>query len=540
VTSAAIVHPPVVAQSLNWFRNLPIRRKLTYLMLTPTAVGLLFSAAALISNAATTAHATAERDLQTTTQVMADNAAAAVAFRDRNAAEEILSALRFKTETETACLYVAEAGEPARLLAGYVTRGAPACAAEPGHPRTQEEGASLVSVSEVRQAGGRVGWLSIRQSLGPLQQALASQIGITLATLIGSFAATLLIGFGTYRVLAQPLLSLAQVARRVSQTHEFRARAEKFGDDELGRLVDDFNNMLGHIAQRDSDLQSARNELARQVEEKTRANTDLEQTLTRLRETQSQLVQSERLASLGGLVAGVAHEINTPVGVGVTAASSLRDYTAQIAALYRHDQLKRSDLEQFIATADEAADITLRNLQRAAELIQSFKQVAVDQSSGERRQFALRAYIDEVLLSLAPRLKRFGVPVEVECPPTLMVDTYPGAIAQILTNFVSNSLTHGYAPGEKGHLTIRVTRDGDQVCLRYADDGRGIPPEHVARIFDPFFTTRRGSGGSGLGLHVVFNLVHQLLGGTIDVSSQPARGAEFSVRFPAVAPRNTP
>src|SRR5262249_16914731 len=160
--------------------------------------------------------------------------------------------------------------------------------------------------------------------------------------------------------------------------------------------------------------------------------------------------------------------------------------TAQVMSLYRAGQLTRSNLEQFIATADEAADITLKNLQRAAELIQSFKQVAVDQSSGERRHFGLRAYIDEVLLSLAPKLKRFGSPVDVECASSLMLDTAPGALAQILTNLVSNSLVHGYEPGGKGQLSIHVAQEGSVVCLRYADDGRGIPAENLGRIFDPF------------------------------------------------------
>jgi signal transduction histidine kinase len=520
-----------------WFRDLPIRRKLTFLMLVPTAAGLLFAAGALIGNATMTARANALRDLESMSQVVANNAAAAVAFRDGNAAQEILSALRVKPENVAACLYVTESGETAQVLASYSARAKAACDPHPGVVGTRQDGVYLISVTEVKQTGSHIGWLTIRQSLEPLQHALSVQISITLTVLAASFAATLMIGFGTYRVLAQPLLGLADIARRVSQTHEFGLRAEKYGNDELGRLVDDFNEMLGHIAQRDGELQHARNELARQVQEKTRANDELQQTLEKLRDTQHQLVQSERLASLGSLVAGVAHEINTPVGVGVTAASTLRDSTRELGELYARGELKRSALEHFIATADEASEITLKNLQRAGDLIQSFKQVAVDQSSGERRQFRLRAYIDEVLLSLAPYLKKFGHALAVDCPPDLMVDTYPGAIAQILTNLVNNSLVHAFDNGQKGHLSISATIADSTVTLHYADDGRGVAAENLGRIFDPFFTTRRGAGGSGLGLHIAFNLVHQLLGGTIEVSSEPGRGTRFTVRFPVTAPR---
>ena len=523
-----VVATPIAAEPRlwRWFRDLPIRRKLTYLMLVPSAAGLLFAAASLIGNAAMNARANALRDLQAMSLVVANNAAAAVAFRDGAAAEEILSALRFKPENEGACLYVAELGEQPSVLASYASGSKAACPSRPGEPGTRQDGMYLLSVTEVLQKDSRLGWLLIRQNLRPLQHALSVQIAITLAVLAASFAATLLIGLGTYRVLARPLLGLAHIARRVSQTHEFRLRAQKYGNDELGRLVDDFNEMLGHIAQRDGDLRAA--------------NHSLEQTLGTLRETQSQLVQSERLASLGSLVAGVAHEINTPVGVGVTAASTLRDHARELAESYARGDLKRSSLEQFITTADEAAEITLKNLQRAADLIASFKQVAVDQSSGERRQFALREYIDEVPLSLAPRLKKYGHALEVDCPAALAVDTYPGAIAQILTNLVSNALVHAFDAGKKGHLRIHAEAANGWVTLTFADDGRGIPQENLGRIFDPFFTTRRGAGGSGLGLHIVFNLVHQLLGGTIDVVSAPGRGSLFTIRFPIAAPRAKP
>ena len=260
-----------------------------------------------------------------------------------------------------------------------------------------------------------------------------------------------------------------------------------------------------------------------------------------LRETQSQLVQNEKMASLGALVAGVSHEINTPVGIGVTAASALQERARQLRKQHSEQTLTASDLDGFVAVAEESSQIILRNLQRAADLIHSFKQVAVDQASGERRQFALRAYLDEVLLSLGPRLKRTPHKLSVDCADGVMLDSYPGALAQVLTNLVTNSLMHAFPDDRKGRIGIAAREEAGTIRLYYWDDGVGIAPEHLPRIFDPFFTTKRGRGGSGLGMHIVYNLVTQLLGGTIEVTSTPGQGTQVFVTFPAsAAPRTMP
>jgi ligand-binding sensor domain-containing protein/signal transduction histidine kinase len=301
---------------------------------------------------------------------------------------------------------------------------------------------------------------------------------------------------------------------------------------EMDRLVGDFNAMLGQLAEREAELQEARDALAQEVREKTHANEDLEQALMRLKLTQTQLVQSEKMASLGSLVAGIAHEINTPVGVGVTAASTLQEWAQRLQKLHTDGKLTRSELERFIGVTGDSTQILMTNLQRAAELIRSFKQVAVDQSSGERRRFPLKAYVDEVLLSLAPRLNRTGHTVTVDCPADLELDSYPGALAQIVTNLVTNSLVHAFPEGRRGHIGISAREEPGGVVLRYADNGIGMSPEHLKRIYDPFFTTKRGSGGSGLGMHIVYNLVTQRLGGTIDATSAPDQGTTFEVRLP--------
>ena len=267
---------------------------------------------------------------------------------------------------------------------------------------------------------------------------------------------------------------------------------------------------------------------------------EIDKAVDRLRETQAQLMQTEKMASLGALVAGVAHEVNTPIGVGVTAASTLHAGAAELRRQYDAGGLRRSDLERFVAMADESSQIILRNLQRAADLVQSFKQVAVDQSSGERRVFPVRDYLDEILLSLGPRLKKTPHAVTLECPEALRADSYPGALAQIVTNLINNSLLHAWPGDARGAIRIEVREDAGTVLMDYRDDGVGIAPEHLARLFEPFFTTKRGAGGSGLGMHIVYNLVTQRLGGRIRVASEPGRGIHVHIGFPALLPKAAP
>ena len=266
-------------------------------------------------------------------------------------------------------------------------------------------------------------------------------------------------------------------------------------------------------------------------EAKERAEAALAELVT----TQRNLIQSEKMASLGGLVAGVAHEIDTPLGINLTSASLLADESRRLEAALATGVLRRSDLSRFLELALESSDLLLANSQRAADLIKSFKQVAVDQTSDDRRPFNLGDYIDEVLMSLRPRLKRSALSVSVVCPDGLIIEGYPGPLAQVLTNFVMNSLTHAYGPDQAGRLAIVVTcPDADEIRLVFSDDGKGIAEDVLPKIFDPFFTTNRGGGGSGLGLNIVYNLVTQRLSGQIEVTSHPGYGTSFTVYFPRV------
>ncbi|MGE4280519.1 MAG: sensor histidine kinase [Magnetospirillum sp.] len=306
---------------------------------------------------------------------------------------------------------------------------------------------------------------------------------------------------------------------------------------EVGILADAYSRSVREQRRLVKVSDRLQNQMTQLNQELVRRRAEAEEALEQLRQAQETLVQTEKLASLGALVGGVAHEINTPVGIALSCASHLDDSTKSIRALFEADDIGVDDFERYMDTAADTAKLIVANCERAADLIRSFKQVAVDRTSSERRTFRLADTIAETVTSLRPNLRQAGHQVAINCPTDLVLDGYPGVISQVLTNFVMNSLTHGYETGRRGHLRVQVEAGADDlVRLRYSDDGQGISEEHRNRIFDPFFTTRRGSGGSGLGLHIVFNLVAGPLGGTVVLENQDAPGASFLLEFPRIAP----
>ena len=272
------------------------------------------------------------------------------------------------------------------------------------------------------------------------------------------------------------------------------------------------------------------------ITEHKRAHDELVRAHEELSRTKDLIVQSEKMASLGALVAGVSHELNTPLGNAVTAASTLQDERKQFAKKVESG-LTRSSLNSFMQTVHAAGDLIERNLERANDLVHSFKQVAVDQSTFNRRIFDLQEVVNEIVVTMGPTIKRSPVSLSVDIHPGLSMDSFPGPVGQVLMNFISNALIHGLEGTKNGVITIKATVDAPGwLSLSVADNGRGIPPEIQPKIFDPFFTTRLGKGGSGLGLNIVFNVVTGLLGGTVVVKSALGQGAEFKLRLPMVAP----
>jgi signal transduction histidine kinase len=276
----------------------------------------------------------------------------------------------------------------------------------------------------------------------------------------------------------------------------------------------------------------------RKAEDELRTSKEkAEGALLELNAAQQNLIDAERLAALGGLVAGVAHEVNNPIGISLTVASSFARRAEMFEADLKSDgQLRRSRLEEFVRTSRDAAQQLVANLHRAAELIQSFKQVAVDRSHAERRQFSLNEATDQIIASLRPVLKKASITLSVDVPEGLVIDGYPGSYGQILTNLFLNAANHAFADGRSGAISIAARPRGhDDIEIVFADNGAGMTPDVQRQAFDPFFTTRRNQGGTGLGLHIVYNLVTQQFGGRMMLDSSLGQGTTFRIIMPKIA-----
>lgn len=278
-------------------------------------------------------------------------------------------------------------------------------------------------------------------------------------------------------------------------------------------------------------------ERKRSEQETQRARESAENALNNLRATQNSLIESEKLAALGRLVAGVAHEVNNPVGIGVTVATALQRRCRIFAEELARGELRRSSLNAFVQANLDAAAQLVSNLNRAAELIQSFKQVAVDRNVPDRRQFNLSDLTEQIATSLRPGLRSRNLTLTVDCPPDIEMNSYPGPFGQVITNLFLNSLAHAFPTDATGMLSITARAAGDDfVEIVYADDGVGMSDQVRRHAFDPFFTTRRDKGGTGLGLNIVHSIVTNRLGGRVDLASKPGEGTRFHIVLPRVAP----
>jgi signal transduction histidine kinase len=258
---------------------------------------------------------------------------------------------------------------------------------------------------------------------------------------------------------------------------------------------------------------------------------EIEYQSSALRASQKKIVESEKMASLGTLVAGVAHEINTPIGLGVTAMSHFLEETKSLKMRYDNELMSQDEFEHYINDSVKTAEIVFANLVRSAELIKSFKQISIDQSVDALRDINVKEYLNEILLSLHNRTKKHSIEIITEIEDNLHVKTYAGAWSQIFTNLVLNSVIHAFESTKKPKIIIAIKKNYDKILIDYQDNGSGMSQEQLKQVFDPFYTTKRGSGGSGLGMHIVYNLVTQKLGGSISVESQEDDGVHFIISF---------
>lgn len=357
------------------------------------------------------------------------------------------------------------------------------------------------------------------------------------AVLIGIFAAGIIAMLMT-KELVLGFYDTARQARALAKG-EYDTKPQYSRILELYKLREDLNTTGLEIEKREQHINQLNAGLEKRVAERTQdlhdSNQELEQTLSHLKLTQQQLIQSEKLSALGSLVAGVSHELNTPIGNSLMASTTLAESVKKLQKQSAANQLTKTNFDTFVEEMNLGSQILVNNLHRASDLIHSFKQVAVDQSSSQKRFFELHKHVNEVLTTLHPMLKKTDIKVETDIPKGITLNSYPGALSQIFTNLIQNALIHAFADQPKGTISISAQETEKQTLLiRVEDNGCGMSEEMQSSIFDPFFTTRLGQGGSGLGLHIVHNLITTVLQGNIRVESEINHGSRMIIELPEV------
>ncbi len=401
---------------------------------------------------------------------------------------------------------------------------------------------TLTLTRPVTRDGREIAQLTVAMSAAPLLEAKQNEAWRALARSVGilTLSLVLILGVMQRRVL-HPMDKLSRAAEELA-AGRLDQPLELLGEDEIARvgiamermrqaLLRAFEDLRGHAS-------TLEDQVAQRTAELTSANNELTMALANLKTAQRELVESEKLASLGRLVAGVAHELNTPLGNAMTVVSALGDRWAKLdQMLADNTTMRRSQLEELVKDTRRGQDILQRNVQKAADLVRDFKQVAIDQTTDSRRDFDLSQVVEDVLVMVEPSFKHTPFKIVTDLTRELEMSSYPGALGQVLTNLLMNALVHGFEGRDEGLVRVSCRPHGsDQVELVVEDDGRGMDASVVRKIFDPFFTTKLGKGGSGLGMHIVHNIVTNVLGGQIEVQSTPGQGSRMTMLMPRSAP----
>ena len=410
-----------------------------------------------------------------------------------------------------------------------------------------QKGPFTTMVREIKHGGQIIGEVRLTLAEDLLQENLASDFRRYVMTAVLSLIlAIIFILMVLQWRLVQPVRMLMDESDRLANG-ELNDPIALNREDELGHLAKSLEatrqalkHSFGELEIKNQQLLEYSGTLESKVRQRTQeletVNHNLEAALNNVNSAQTELARVERMAALGSMVAGVAHELNTPLGNCLLVASTLEDETKQLMKMVEEGQIRRSDLSRYASTALDSTKLLMRGLQQSAHLVGDFKQVAVDQSSAQRRRFGLLVVLQELSALLHSSLKKTPYTLELDIPDNIQLDSYPGLLGQVFTNLVNNAVAHGLDGMSEGHMCCSATLSGDYVLIHFKDNGKGIPPEIINRIFEPFFTTKFGQGGSGLGLSITFNIVTNVLGGTIHPSSTVGQGTCFEIKLPLIAP----
>jgi len=389
-----------------------------------------------------------------------------------------------------------------------------------------EDGDIWITQMPIIEKGDLLAYIQVAYSTEKLKQIRDEFIYSVLKIILIISAIALLLTIKLQEFIYAPIVKLRDSMKDITLSGRYDINLKKYANDELGSLYDGFNAMMRQLFMRKNELLDLNKTLENRVDTRTK---ELQISLETLQNTQAKMIEAEKMAALGGLVAGVAHEINTPIGLSVTGITHLKDMTDGLKKLYNANDMSQADFEGYLHTSVELNQSIYINLKRAAELVQSFKKVAVDQSIEGMYRFELKERIEHVIISFRSKFKQTNISINLDCDKNLEIFSDPGAIAQIFTNLLTNSLLHGFDKKDFGKIDIKVYSDGQNIHIIYKDNGKGIEESVLPKIFNPFFTTNRELGGTGLGLHIIYNIVNSQLGGTIQAKSVFGEGVEFEI-----------
>jgi len=368
---------------------------------------------------------------------------------------------------------------------------------------------------------------------------------IIINSIIKTFALWIIFLYISKRYLTQAFFEIIETTNNIDFHHleEIKFKYNIDNNNEFDILKNTFEKMIKRLRISFEHVKNANlrnHELNKDLEQKVQdrtvdleeSNDELEQTIINLKEMQEKLIESEKMASLGGLVAGVAHEINTPVGVGLAGITHFVELSKNVKNDYHNNTLSEDRFEKYLESSSKIADLIQTNLERTAQLVQSFKQVAVDQTNEIKRDFELKQYLEDIVLSLNNVIKVKKITVNIDALEKITLSSYPGLFSQIITNLIMNSVKHAFQDTKEGHINITINKKIDNLELLYEDNGKGISEENLGQIFDPFFTTNREQGGTGLGLNIIYNIITNQLKGTISCTSKINIGTLFTISLP--------
>ena len=531
-----------------FLKRLSIKRLIILVVILITTLSLLVASGANLYNQITSYKQSLKDNVVVFADLISRSAINAILDDDIYTEEQNLTALTVSEVIENVHIYRLSTEGELKFFSSYNKQGIAPVKEKLDQTDTLAQPKISSGVVEVIRPiefeGKLLGYTYLRTSSAELDELIWRSIVVTSVTSLFCLAFCLVFTIKLQRTITRPVESMVRLVQRISRQKDYSSRAEMNGIKELDLLSEAFNGMLQRTQDHLDRQTKAEREQARlnvsleeKVQQRTQAlkeaNNELIETLEKLHQFQRQMVQNEKMASLGDMVAGVAHEVNTPIGLGVTASTMMLDRLIVLRQSFEEKTLKASALSKFLTEGEENLNIIYRNLNRAAELISSFKQVAVDQSSENDRVFSFSKLMDEILLSMRPKLKKVNHKITITCPEDLYIQSKAGPINQIFINLIMNSIIHGFEHIDQGEITIRIYLvDSVKICIEFSDNGKGIPEQMRQRIFEPFVTTKRGQGGSGLGMHLVYNLVTQALNGSISISNGMQQGVKFNILFP--------